>query len=171
MISVSITTNLKSFKDDWLRAMRDMKKADEMFLEKERPRLQKHVTLKVTQAVYHTPFKPYVYKRTYHLRDSMRVYFPNPSDKHRLLINSDESIAPAVDGNGGYAKYVAGDSGSIGFLKTQYPNRKGGMRKSYFPRKWDDAIINGNSPYYHGLEATLTERYYRSVLKRLEKFS
>jgi hypothetical protein len=151
--------------------MREVMKADANFLEKEKPRLEKHVQKKVEQSVYHTPFRPKVYIRTMKLLKSMRVYFPNASDKHTLFIDSNPNTARAIDNSGGYARFVAGEGPGIGFLKPVYTGENGKTRKSYFPRRWHEAIINGNSSYYKGLESGLIDRYYKHVIKKLEKFS
>lgn len=172
MIQIDITSNLHKFKKDWVRAVGKAKKAHEDFFIIERPRLEKHVQLKARTSVYGTPFRPTTYKRTYNFLKSLRVYFPVPSDKTTLYINSDITIAKAIRDSGGYARFIAGQGVGIGFLKTEYYNaHTGKTRKSYFPREWDKAIIDGKSPYYNGLERGLSERYYKHVIKKLEKFT
>lgn len=129
----------------------------------------------VKRVVYGVPFVPLYYKRTYNTLASIfaRVTQASP-DKSIMFVDSDPAIVPALAAAGGYAKFIAGEGNGvtaggvssggnkfgsgrykIGFLRTQY-----GTRKSYFPRRFHEALENELPDYIEKI-------YEKDVLKSL----
>lgn len=162
MFTITMQSNLNTFRTGFLKAIRETGYATRDFLKREEPRIKKHVHEIVKTTVYDI-YEPQEYKRTENLLKSMRTQLITP---YHLLIDSDPDIAKNLSSgkNRGthYAPFVAGEGPGIGFLRPFYGVGEN-VRPSYFPRRFHEHIVIMGSSIYKNLEQDLSKRLGQRV--------